>query len=251
MQILGVDLAGSAGSTGAVTITPFTDGAWRASPVPGSLDDDRLVSLAHDADRIGIDAPLGWPDDFVAGVAAHHVFEPWPGGVDRSLLVYRETDRRTRRHLGRFPLSVSADLLGVVGMRCALLQRRWADEVWGVAAPRDGSGALAETYPAAALKVWGIEAKGYKSRSDTEHARAVRIGIVERLVTETGGWLDMSEVRGGCVDSDHVLDAMLCALVAVAVGGGLTERPDDDVVAQARREGWIHVPTAPLSAVRP
>jgi hypothetical protein len=36
-------------------------------------------------------------------------------------------------------------------MRCALLQRRWADEVWGQPARRDGSGPLVETYPAAAL----------------------------------------------------------------------------------------------------
>jgi hypothetical protein len=148
-------------------------------------------------------------------------------------------------------LSVSADLLGVVGMRCALLQRRWAEEVWGAAAPRDGSGPLAETYPAAALKVWGIDAKGYKSRSRVDHAREVRARIVERLAGDTSLWLDLADVAGCAVDSDHVLDALICALVSIAVAAGHTERPDDDAVPQARREGWIHIPVVPLAALHP
>ncbi len=42
--------------------------------------------------------------------------------------------------------------------------------------------------------------------------------------------------------SDDVCDAVVCALVARARDLGLTIPPrDDDELAAARREGWIHV----------
>ena len=224
---------------------------WLAETVGGPLDDDRLVELVRGAVAVGVDAPLGWPDAFVAAVGAHGALGRWPGGVDRSPLTHRETDRFTKPFVGRLPLSASADLLGVVAMRAALLQQRWADEVWGEPAPRDGSGVLSETYPAAALAVWGIERTGYKARREPDRAARVRAGIVDTVVDATSNWLDLAGVASLAVESDHVLDAIVCALVAISVTGGATHQAPVELRDVARREGWIHVPREPLAELRP
>lgn len=249
--MIGIDLAASPSTTG-VVVMEGEGGGWAVRPVVDEPDDDLLVSLADGADAIGVDAPLGWPDAFVDAVAAHHRGEPWPGTVDRRPLTHRLTDVATREIVGRYPLSVSADLLGVVAMRAALLQQRWADEVWdGLAAPRDGSGIVSETYPAAAFAAWAIECRGYKARSRPDEARTVRDAIVRELRRSTVDWLDSSAVADDAVADDHVLDAWVCALIALCVRVGATTAPDATQVDVARREGWIHVPTRPLDALRP
>ena len=58
------------------------------------------------------------------------------------------------RQTGLIPLSVSADRLAHPAMRCAVIQAKIARE-YGPQA-RDGSGRLAEVYPAASLKFWGL-----------------------------------------------------------------------------------------------
>ena len=249
MHVLGIDLAARPATTGAVVLESGGAGRWSARSVGSPADDDLLVELARDAVAVGVDAPLGWPDAFVDAVTAHHGFRPWPGATDRAPMTHRETDRRTRAITGRLPLSVSADLLGVVAMRCALLQRRWADEIWGGPEPRDGSGVLGETYPAAAFAVWGIDARGYKARRRPEEASEVRSSIVSELTRRTDRWLGLDGVDDACIASDHVLDALVCAIVAVAMTRGATEPPPADLIETARREGWIRVPTCTLDDV--
>jgi predicted nuclease with RNAse H fold len=251
VHVVGIDLAASPATTGVVVLEPVSADRWRARPEGPPADDDRLVELAHGAIAIGVDAPLGWPDGFVDAVTRHHELGRWSGTVDRSSLTHRVTDHRTKSTVGRLPLSVSADLLGVVAMRCALLQQRWADEVWGSPAPRDGSGLVAETYPAAAFAAWGIACRGYKARQRPAEATAVRESIVEALSERTATWLELGALEGACVASDHVLDALVCALVAVAAQAGSTTAPDPDEVGMARREGWIHTPTVPLESLTP
>ncbi len=212
---------------------------WRIVEPPGPADDDRLVELARDCDVIGLDAPLGWPIGFVDAVLAHRNGLPWPA-EHHSALTYRTTDRT----LPRLPLSVAADKLAVVAMRAALLQSRWAAEVWAAPAPRDGSGRLVETYPAAALAAWGIGTRGYKDRRTTAGTTA-RTAIIEGL-NALLPWIDLDAVHERCIASDHVLDAVVCALVAHAAHHGHTRRPDDTEHPIALVEGWIHVPDGPL-----
>ena len=209
MHILGIDLAASPATTGVVCLEPGR-GGWCAQSVGPPADDDQLVELARGAIAIGVDAPLGWPDAFVDAIARHHELGGWTVTVDRSALTHRLTDHRTKPTVGRLPLSVSADLLGVVGMRCALLQQRWADEVWERPAPCDGSGVLAETYPAAAFAAWGIACRGYKARQRPAEASVVREAIVGTLAERTGTWLVIDDIVADCVSSDHVLDACSC-----------------------------------------
>jgi hypothetical protein len=57
-------------------------------------------------------------------------------------------------------------------------------------------------------------------------------------------WLDVDdELRDGALKSDHVFDALICALVALAAVAELTATPPRHDREAARREGWIHVPT--------
>jgi predicted nuclease with RNAse H fold len=251
MNLVGIDLAASPASTGVVVLAPLVAGRWEAVPIDEVADDDLLVDVVRGAVAVGVDAPLGWPDAFVDAVGAHRETARWPGGVDRSPLTHRETDRFTKPFVGRLPLSASADLLGVVAMRCALLQQRWADEVWGTPAPRDGTGHLSETYPAAALTVWQLDAKGYKSRRDREGATRVRASVVEHIAAATSPWLDLGATAERSVASDHVLDALVCALVALAVHRDATHPVPADQRDVARREGWIHIPSVPLSRLSP
>lgn len=251
MRALGIDLAAGAKSTGAVMVEPVDNHRWRADELDGTLNDDRLVLAAQRADIIGVDSPLGWPAAFVSAVTAHHALQPWPGPTERATLTHRETDRAVRVLGAGTPLSVSADKLGSVAMRCALIQRRWADEVWALPAPRDGSGPLVETYPAAALKAWDIESNGYKDRRDPDKAQRVRGKVVDAIKDAVAAWLDLELVRARCITSDHVLDALVCALIAIATKTGATHVPSKDQRQAALTEGWIHVPSTPLPAIAP
>jgi predicted nuclease with RNAse H fold len=252
VSVLGIDLAAQPASTAAVVVEPTSGGRWSARMAAAEPDDDALVALAVDADLVGVDAPLGWPTPFVEAVDAHRHGRDWPGTEDRRPLTHRRTDDVVVELGWGRPMSASADRLGSVAMRAALLQREWAG-CWGAPAPRDGSGRLAEVYPAAALRVWGVASRGYKASGDrAAAAREVRAGVLDQVTAAVGGWLELGEVTEDAVASDHVLDALLAALVAVAVRQDATARPRDDVErALALEEGWIHVPTVALDALRP
>jgi hypothetical protein len=142
---------------------------------------------------------------------------------------------------GRWPLSVSADKLGVVAMRCALLQERFATEAWeGQRQPRNGRGRLVEAYPAGALHLWGLPRSGYKGND--EQPRAVRAVIVNALRK----LMDPGEVEEASIGSDDTLDAVVAALVAWMAASGRTFAPDSkDAESFATVEGWIHLPRSP------
>jgi hypothetical protein len=179
----------------------------------------------------------------VSALRAHQDIEPWIE-IDRTMLRFRRTDLDLMTR-GSRPLSVSTDRLGVTALRCGLLQSLWSTEIWsGVAPPRDGSGPLVEVYPAAALRAWGLPAAGYKKDS------AVRALILGAISDQLDGWLDVSAVESRCLASDHALDALLCALVAFASATAATEAPPAAERVHALREGWIHVPTCDLDALR-
>lgn len=251
IRAVGIDLAAQASNTGVCLVLPAADFRWTVTELHGRGDDNGLVDVARIVDVVGVDAPLGWPMAFVAAVSAHSELSAWPGTVDRSRLTHRETDRRVKELCGVSALSVSADKIGVVAMRCALLQRRWADEVWGRTEPRDGSGALVETYPAAALRRWGIDTKGYKGGAGDKAIAGckARTSIIQQLAEATKSWLDLDAIAVRCVESDHVLDAVTSALVAIATKSGQTEAPIDRDAALV--EGWIRLPVVPCADIRP
>lgn len=254
---VGVDLAAGARRTAVCRVVWGASDRLMAEFVQPE-DDEDLLAIVLAADKTGLDCPLGWPSSFVATVLAHHQGLRLPpparfedradGRPGLDALRFRLTDDLTWKATSmRPPLSVSTDLLGVVALRAARLLDGLAAK--GVPVPRDGSGPVAEVYPAAALRRWGILVAGSYKRA-TPEARAVREHIVRSV--EAGLGLGLPEaVRARCVESHDHLDALLCALVARAVLVGDTGRPASaEELAAARQEGWIHLPGMDLRVLR-
>lgn len=243
MITLGVDLAADPKRT-AVAMIEWTGRKARLTEVRTTADDEAILALAMRADKTGIDCPLGWSDEFVAFVDAHHTGSApmtTVGPDVRIPLRYRATDLfLIEQRLGR-PLSVSSDLIGVCAMRAAGILAAMAKA--GIIVDRSGvRGAVAETYPAAAIRHWGLVEGGYKGAGRTT-ALAAMVTKLKRGLPQ----LDLGKHEAACRSSDDAFDAVMCALVARAatqyrgthpIPRGLTQR--------ARREGWIAVPTCRL-----
>lgn len=254
MRTLGIDLAAAPARTAGCAMTWHQETAL-GEVYPPPLDDDVLLGLMRGADRVGIDCPLGWPVAFVDAVTAHRDGAAWPGrgAADpvayRRRLVYRRTDEIIAA-TGPRPLSVSTDRIGVVALRCALLIDAFEPPLTTTALDRSsvpdrsGAGVVAEVYPAAAMRRWGLATAGYKA--DRARATPALAALVDAL-RAAAPWLQLStEAWERCRRSDHVFDAVVAALVTRAVALGLTAGPGADDVAIAAVEGWIHVPTHDL-----
>lgn len=248
MRTVGIDLAAQPVNTGMCVVdwSARVVAAVAANSTAGG--DSELVDIMCEPGvaKVGIDAPFGWPDDFVEAIVAHHAGQHWPHTVDaadhRRRLRLRLTDTVVAASTGRTPMSVSADRIAVAAMRCALLQQLVVERTGDpTTVDRSGtSGLVAEVYPAAALAVWGMDPTGYKGAGSIAHHR--RDVIVDALVDRTGLGVDPTQ-RAAMTDSDHLLDAFICAVVAAAVADGATAGPTGSDHARARREGWIHVPS--------
>ncbi len=99
MVTLGVDLASLPRRAAACRIY-WVDGRTDIQVPEANVGDAWLLEHASDADRVGVDVPLGWPDAFVHAVSAHHSGAPWPM-VPLTALRFRETDRFVRDQVGR------------------------------------------------------------------------------------------------------------------------------------------------------
>jgi predicted nuclease with RNAse H fold len=242
---LGIDLAAQPSNTSLCAIE-WGPGRALVTELLAGVDDAMLLERIALADKVAIDAPFGWPDEFIAAVVAHRDRAVWPGsGEDQDLyrfrLSFRATDRKLIESGARRPLSVSTDLIGVVAMRCAFLLDRLAAQ--GEPVDRAGSGKVIEAYPAPALTAWGLSATGYKSR-----VGAARLPELLARLEDGVGALEIGVQEREAAGSDHnCFDALVCGLVARAGALGLTGRPaPGDEADRATREGWIHLPTNPL-----
>jgi predicted nuclease with RNAse H fold len=245
VRTLGIDLAAQPSNTSACAID-WGAGHPVVSRIGSGLDDDALLDVISEADKVGIDAPFGWPDEFVDAVVAHRDRRGWPGSTEdqdvyRFHLSFRATDRRLMELGARRPLSVSTDLIAVVAMRCAFLLDRLAAR--GEPVDRAGSGKVIEAYPAPALTSWGLSAIGYKSKAGASRLAS----LLDRVEDQLGG-IEMTAGQRQTAASDHnCFDALVSSLVARAAALGLTQPPESAAEAdRAVREGWIHVPTNPL-----
>lgn len=231
MRCLGVDLASQPKNTSVAVL----EGA-RLVRLDSVADDDLIVELAVDANVVGIDAPLGWPDAFVDVVGAHHRGEAIPPAEPRTLQL-RHTDLFVADRTGKRPLSVSTDRIGVVALRAIRLLERLA----GPGADRSGGASVYETYPGGAVAAWALVGRSYKRADSSEERRAIVDALAEHL--DLGGHADQM------IASDDDLDAVLCAAVAGLAAAGRTFAPPDVApdAERASREGWIHIPSGPIS----
>jgi len=245
MRTVGIDLAAEPAKTAVATVD-WSGGLARVVDLRLGATDDHLVEAVLGADKCGIDAPFGWPDAFVDFVVAHRSRRPQrelelSSRAGRLPLVRRRTDRVVHEVTGIVPLSVSADLIAHVALRCAGLLARL--ELADVDVDRVG-GTVVEVYPAAALQQWGLPFRGYKGSANRSN--------LERLVESFGTAVDglkFGDFRGLCESSDDAFDAVVAAVIARAAALGRTRMPEPVDADVARREGWIHLPDAGLAAL--
>lgn len=242
MLTAGVDLAARPERTALASIE------WTAEraiirDVSFPADDTVIVTVINRADKTGIDCPLGWPTAFVEFVAAHHtghVGIPEDGPDWRRSLTMRHTDIFVHEQFRLVPLSVSADRIAHVALRCAVLLARL--DAAGRSVDRSGSGRVVEVYPAASLRRWGLYQPGYKRAATPEALDRV----VDHLLA-TAPWLDCASYEQAIRRSHDVFDAVIAAMTARAAVRGQTFRPGEADLAAARTEGWIAVPDSPIS----
>jgi len=230
VRTLGIGLAADPKRTAAVAID-WNESSADCSVVEGG-DDETLVAAMLHSDKVGVDAPFGWPVDFVRSVTTHTEGGPWPD-CDREKLRYRLTDRAVRQRFPSIvPLSASSDRIAVTAMRCAALTTRW-ETTSQQPVDRTGRGRLAEVYPAASLAAWGLNHKGYKGKHKLETLRL----LVDQVAASAG--IDAPTIA---VWDDNIFDAWVASLTARVLVLGRTVKPTSRELSSARVEGWIHVP---------
>lgn len=123
MLTVGVDLAAQPERT-AIAYLGWSAGRASLRGLVVGANDDTIVEAVRQADKVGIDCPLGWPVPFVEFVTAHQagnvsIPPDLPGRDWRRRLAYRLTDLAVREATGQRPLSVAADRIGHTAMRAA------------------------------------------------------------------------------------------------------------------------------------
>lgn len=237
-RFVGIDLAADPARTGLAVLCEKGADLVIDRVLVGA-EDEAIITAVNDCDRAGVDVPTGWPDAFVELVGRHAIGEleaPQDTGLEwRRDLVLRATDRALQLLLGMRPLSVSADRIAHPALRWAGIEATLRAQ--GLVLPRDGSGLIAEVYPAAALASWGLIHRGYKGKGRIERRRELVAELADLLP-----WLDWRDHRDLCAADDNALDAVVAALVAREVERGNFHPPPESLRGQASREGWICVP---------
>lgn len=238
MRFCGIDLAAEPKNTG-LAILVDDDTRLTVDSVVVGVVDDLIVASIPDVDYAGIDVPFGWPQDFVAFVqqqATHTLASPeTPGPTWRRELALRVTDREIQRTTGLTPLSVSANLIAYPAFRWAGIEARLRAAQVDVS--RDGSGAIAEVYPAAALYRWGLPHTGYKGSQRLAIRQQILDGLAQRFPQ-----LDWNGHEALLLANDNALDAVLAGLVSHEIRYGRCEGPPERYRKTTLVEGWIWVP---------
>lgn len=248
MLTVGVDLAAEPERT-AIAWIDWSAGTAVVRDLVLGADDDHVIEAIMQADKAGIDCPLGWPAPFVEFVSAHHAGdaaapEDVAGRDWRRQLAFRLTDLAVRKETGLVPLSVAADRIGHTAMRAAGLLARLARQ--GCPVDRRGDGVVVEVYPAASLRQWGLPCRGYKREKNLAN-----LGELVDQLQAAADWLALGFYETVCRSSDDAVDAVIAALTARAAARGLATRPDHEQGMVARTEGWIALPISRLNELKP
>ena len=239
MLIAGLDLAAEPKGT-ALAIIDWSGQSAKLLQLNLGVHDDFIVANVREAEKLGIDCPLGWPIEFVDFVQRHSSGDNTEVSGDmhsRRRLAYRETDRAVREVTGRWPLSVSTDRLGLTAIRCAgLLSKLQTD---GVTIDRSGAGKVVEIYPGASLRLWGFDTSGYRASA------AARATLLEKIL-EAAPWFEPGQFAELMIESCDAFDAVIANFAARSAQLGLSTRPARELEGQARKEGWIALPESSL-----
>lgn len=244
MITAGIDLGAQPERTAIASLKWTADRAV-IEHVASRADDEVILQMAKRACKTGIDCPFGWPTAFVDFVTSHHAGHhsvPADGHGSRGKLTMRRTDVFVHKQLRLTPLSVSADQIAHVALRCAVLLAKL--EAAASPVDRSGSGPIAEVYPAASLRSWGLDHRGYKQRTAT----GALARLVDHLLDEAP-WLDCATHEQAMRRSHDIFDAVIAAMTSRAAGLCQTIPPAADDLAAATAEGWIAIPHEPISAL--
>ena len=239
----GIDLAADPAKTGTATIQETPHGLSLVDATSSATDDD-LIACVTGADLTGVDVPVGWPRAFREFLTSHADpagSNPLPRGAGpdaRRELVNRFTDFEVRRNAGVTPLPVAAERIAHPALRWAGVEARL--RAASVNVDRAGRGRVAEVYPAAALKQWGLRHRGYKGNDATgRHAREeIAAGLTACFGVQWGG------KRERAVENADCLDAVIAALIAREVRARRCIAPPAEQMDVVAEEGWVWVPVA-------
>lgn len=238
MHFCGIDLSADPKFTGLATLSAGANSLVVEALAVGATDDHLIHAVTH-ARGTGVDVPLGWPQTFVQFIQDHanqtlkapeNTAGPW-----RRALALRATDIDLHRRTGLTPLSVSANLIAYPAFRWAGIEAHLRDR--NIDVSRDGSGAIAEVYPAAALYRWGIPHTGYKGAKNRGARETILTALSARFPELQWNGFDALAVA-----NDDALDAVIAALVRYQISHGRCEGPPEHLRQTARIEGWIWVP---------
>jgi predicted nuclease with RNAse H fold len=221
MRTAGIDFAAQPKNT-ALCVIEWAGGRAKVVECRLNVTDEEMEQAAGGTEKVGIDAPIGWPERFVAAVSSYHRRGGWPANVASVDVRFRRTDMYVRRATGRWPLSVSSDLIACTAFRAAALLSRMERQFGPT--DRTGAGKFVEVYPRAARNRW-------------------RISSFETLLAAAGDWLRIEPAAARlCRDSGHCFDAVVACLATRAAAAGLCDPiPEEDREAAAV-EGWIALP---------
>jgi predicted RNase H-like nuclease len=248
LRVVGIDCATRANKTGvaiaswdgrAMTLTDAFVGpaGSMAGTLPGVLKrhlDGATPTL------LALDAPLGWPAALADGLQCHVAGARLGGSAPDDQFFRRHTDERVHEHLGRSPLEVGANFIARTAFAAlellhVLRQTGVATNLLWSPGPAAGfvSGAI-EVYPAATLHGHGAEREVYKA-AEARDWGPPRAKLVSLLETIDG----VAKYKAAMIESDHVLDSVVCVLAARDFLEGHVLVPSEDAMPLAKREGWI------------
>ncbi len=242
MLIAGLDLAAESKGS-ALAVLDWAQNRVKLVSLKVSVSDNSVVELAPNSAKLGIDCALGWPIDFVDFVKSYSNVNlaglAFDGGIDwRRNLAYRETDREVHRVTGRWPLSVSTDRLGMTAMRCAGLLSKLQEA--GEQIDRSGRGKVVEVYPAGSMRIWGLNAAGYRSSPEARKELIAQLRVA-------APWLDLTGFETLMAQSCDAFDAVIAALAAGSAALGLSTAAPETLLKQAQIEGWLALPQSTLA----
>ena len=225
MKALGIDLSSTEKCT-SVCLIEYAGSLGRCSLPREQCSDGEIDTLTKDSDAVGIDAPLGWPDKFTKAVSEWSL-DNWNTEI-RDELRFRLTDRIVRERIGKWPLSVSSDLIALPAMRAmALLRRSNVQDKSG------GDKGFYEVYPAGSLRIWGIYESGYKKSME----------VRRRMLSALRINFPLLEIPEEYANTDDNLDSLVAAITVEQAARGITIAPTASQLGLAMNEGWIHLPS--------
>lgn len=245
MYCSGIDLAAAPANTGAATLEVTPRGLSLIDVTSGASDTDISARISN-SDVTGLDVPLGWPRAFRRFVEKHaaRVLEAREvGPSERRELANRYTDLRVREMVGAVPLPVAAERIAYPAMRWAGIEAQLRTMLPPGALDRAESGRIAEVYPAAALKAWGLPHRGYKG-VDSQGRVAIMDSLADLFGLDLGGHRVLLESNADC------LDAVIAAIVASEIRAGRCVPPPREYSELVAEEGWVWVPYLPSSLRR-